>query len=134
MKGKINASGTRKKSRARAIIYPGNGKVTINKKNYEFLPEIRRLMIQEPLNITKDVLGKISFDVEVNVSGGGIESRIESARLAIARALVKITKSKKLRDAFIQYDRNLLVADIRNKESNKPGISKARKKRQKSFR
>ncbi len=127
-------SGKRKRAVARATIYKGDGKITINKKPYEFLPMIRKLMIQEPLKIAEEKLGSINYNIEVNVSGGGSESRIEAARLAIARALVGITKSKKLEEAFLNYDRHLLVADTRRKEANKPGISKARKKRQKSFR
>ena len=75
-----------------------------------------------------------SFDIFVNVKGGGSESRIAASRLAIARALVNYTKSDDLKKAFSEYDKNLLVADIRRKEPNKPGDSKARKKRQKSFR
>ena len=59
---------------------------------------------------------------------------IEASRLAIARALVEATKSKELKKAFIDYDRNMLVADTRRKEPYKPGDSKARSKRQKSYR
>ena len=44
------------------------------------------------------------------------------------------SKEEKLRKAFVEYDRNLLVADVRRKEAYKPGDSKARSKRQKSFR
>jgi small subunit ribosomal protein S9 len=54
--------------------------------------------------------------------------------LAIARALVEFTKNEELKKAFASYDKNLLVADTRRKEAYKPGDSKARKKRQKSFR
>ena len=70
----------------------------------------------------------------VNVNGGGSESRIEASRLAIARALVEFTKSKELKKSFSSYDKNLLIADTRRKEAYKPGDSKARRKRQKSFR
>ena len=45
-KEKITVSGMRKRSVARASIYPGNGKITINKYSYKFLPGIRRLMIE----------------------------------------------------------------------------------------
>jgi len=131
---KIVASGKRKRSVARATIFPGAGKIWINKVPYHLLPELRRLIIEEPLRIAREVLGKIDYDIEVNVKGGGIESGIEAARLAIAHALVTATKSKELRKAFLAYDRNLLVADTRRKETYKPGDSKARKKRQKSYR
>jgi small subunit ribosomal protein S9 len=133
-KEKIVVSGKRKRSIARAIISKGIGRVTINKEPYEFLPRLRRLMIEEPLRIAKDVLGKIEYDISVKTKGGGKESGIEAARLAIARGLVRASKSEKLRKAFLSYDRNLLVADTRRKEPYKPGDSKGRRKRQKSYR
>jgi len=131
---KIIASGKRKTAIARAVAEKGDGKVTINNQNYEQLSFLRKLMIEEPLKIAKEILGKLSYNVKVNVKGGGQEARIEASRLAIAKVLVEITKSKKLEKAYLDYDRNLLVADTRRKETCKPGISKARKKRQKSFR
>ena len=133
-KEKIVVSGKRKRSVARAVIIKGSGKITINKKPHNFLPKLRRLMIEEPLRIAEEVLGKIDYDISVKIKGGGIEAGIEAARLSIARALVKISKNKDLRKAFIDYDRNLLIADTRRKEPNKPGDSKARRKRQKSYR
>jgi small subunit ribosomal protein S9 len=48
--------------------------------------------------------------------------------------LIEATKSKDLRKNFIAYDRNMLIADTRVKEAYKPGDSKAREKRQKSYR
>jgi len=131
---KIVVSGKRKTSIAKATISKGSGEIRINKKPHALLPEFKRLMIEEPLRIAKKVLGKIDYDISVNIKGGGKESGIEAARLAIARALVKVTKSKELRTAFLNYDRNLLVADTRRKETYKPGDSKARRKRQKSYR
>lgn len=133
-KDKIVVSGKRKSSIARAVVCEGTGKITINKKPYQLLPRLRKLMIEEPLRIAQNFLGKIDYDIAVSVKGGGIESGIEAARLAIARALVEATKSKELRKAFIDYDRNLLIADTRRKEACKPGDSKARAKRQKSYR
>tara|TARA_Y100000310_G_scaffold274929_1_gene291255 strand:+ start:123 stop:551 length:429 start_codon:yes stop_codon:yes gene_type:complete len=132
--GKIRTAGKRKTAIAKAIIKEGTGKVKINKKSYEFLPKIKNLMIQEPIEITKKTLGEFNFDIDINVKGGGQSSQIEASRLAIARALVEFTKSAELKKAFLDYDRNLLVADIRRKEAYKPGDSKARKKRQKSYR
>lgn len=131
---KIVTSGKRKRCVARATIVPGTGKVILNKESYEFLPEIRKLMIEEPLMIAKSVLGNLNFDIHVRIKGGGAESGIEAARLAIARALVIASKNKELRKAYLDYDRNLLVADTRRKEPYKPGDSKARAKRQKSYR
>ncbi len=130
----ITVSGKRKTAIAKATIRKGTGKVTINKKPYEHLDFFKKLAIQEPIELTKKVLGKFDFDVNVNISGGGSEGQISAARLAIAKSIVKFTGSDKLKKVFANYDKTLLVADIRRKEACKPGDSKARKKRQKSFR
>jgi len=130
----ITVSGKRKTAVAKATIRPGKGKVTINKRPYEQLDFFRKLTIQEPIDIATKVLGKFDFDINVNVKGGGREAQISASRLAIAKALVKITGSDELKMFFNDYDRSLLVADTRRKEAYKPGVSKARKKRQKSFR
>ena len=109
-------------------------KITINKIPYQNLDFIKKLIIQEPLEITKKVLGNFNYEISVTTSGGGQESQIVASRLAIARALVAFTKSDDLKKAFSSYDKSLLVADTRRKEAYKPGDSKARRKRQKSFR
>jgi small subunit ribosomal protein S9 len=130
----IVTSGKRKTAVARAKIKEGKEEIKINKVPYENLSYFRKLRIREPIEITKDVLGNFNFNINVKVSGGGQESQIEASRLAIAKALAEFTKSVKLRKAFLDYDRNLLVADTRRKEAYKPGDSKARRKRQKSYR
>jgi len=138
---KIVVSGKRKEAVARALIKEGVGKVTINKKTYLHLELLKKLAIEEPLRIAEEILGSDEkFDIEVFVSGGGQEGRIEACRLAIARALIAAAKKKdpkkaeQLRKAYLLYDRNMLIADIRRKEAYKPGDSKARAKRQKSYR
>jgi len=131
---KIIVAGKRKEAIAKASIIQGNGEVRINKKPYQHLDYFKKLMIQEPIEITKQVLGNFNFNINIKVNGGGQESQIEASRLAIAKALVKFTKSIELRKAFLAYDRNLLIADVRRKEAYKPGDSKARAKRQKSYR
>jgi small subunit ribosomal protein S9 len=127
-------SGKRKTSIAKATIKEGTGKVTINKRPINFFPMLQQLELQEPLEIAKELLGELKFDIAVNVKSGGINSRIEASRLAIARAIVKFTKDDKMRLAFLAYDRNLIVADVRRKEAYKPGDSKARANRQTSYR
>lgn len=139
---KIVVSGKRKSAVARAVASDGNGKITINKKSYHQLEMLKRLEILEPIRIAKETIGDDSekFDIEVSVRGGGQAGQIEAARLAIARAFIAALKkhdTKKaeiLRRAYLLYDRNMLVADIRRKEAYKPGDSKARSKRQKSYR
>tara|TARA_Y100000310_G_scaffold207084_1_gene207546 strand:+ start:554 stop:958 length:405 start_codon:yes stop_codon:yes gene_type:complete len=134
MEENIIVSGKRKTSVAKATIKAGSGKVTLNKKPISLLSSLQQLELNEPLVIAKDVLGKLDFDVAVNVNGGGIASRIEASRLAIARAIVKFTENDDLKGAYLIYDRNLLVADTRRKEAYKPGDSKARSMRQSSKR
>ena len=131
---KIITSGKRKRAIAKAIIKQGVGKVTINKKDHNTLPMLDRLKIEEPLRITQKILGKNGFDVDINVRGGGEKGQIEAARLALAKAISKFANSEELTKAFLAYDRNLLVADVRRKEPNKPGDSKARAMRQSSKR
>lgn len=134
MKKQIVASGKRKTAIAKATIKDGSGIVRLNKKQYTKLDFFSGLSIEEPLRIAKQILGKLNFDIEVNSSGGGKEGQIQASRLAIARAIVAFTGSEKLKKAFLSYDRNLLIADTRRKEAYKPGDSKARAKRQKSYR
>lgn len=130
----INTSGKRKCAIARATLHPGQGIVRINHRLLDvYNPLFFRMKIQEPLLLAGDVASKV--DINVNVRGGGISSQTEAARLAIARALVEYTKDKTLEEKFLEYDRHLLVADVRRKEPAKPNRhGQARAKRQKSYR
>lgn len=127
-------AGKRKKAIAKAAITAGTGKITINKIPYQNLDLFHNLMINEPVDITKKIIGNFNFDIAVKVAGGGHEGQIDAARLAISKALVAFTNSPELKRAFLDYDKNMLVADTRRKETYKPGDSKARAKRQKSYR
>ena len=131
---KIITSGKRKTAVARAILSEGRGIITINNKKYQNLSLFNKLKIEEPIKIAEKILGKINFNVGIKIRGGGEKSQIEAARLALAKAIVEFSKSQKLREIYIDYDRNLLVADVRRKEAYKPGDSKARSKRQSSKR
>ena len=131
---KIYASGKRKSAVARAIIQNGSGKVTLNGRDYETLQLFNKLKIAEPLRIAEHILGKLDFDCKITIKGGGEIGQIDAARLALAKAIVEYTKSSEVEDAFWDYDRNLLVADARRKETRKPGDSKARAMRQTSYR
>ncbi len=130
----INTSGKRKMAIARAALRQGTGIVRINNIPIDFIePKISRLKLREPLILADDVAGKV--DIDVSVSGGGISSQAEASRLAIAKALVSYTKNDKLKEVFLNYDRNLLVADVRRKETSKPNRhGQARSKVQKSYR
>ncbi len=127
-------SGKRKRAIARAVVDNGTGKVTINGKDYKTLHIFDRLKIEEPLRIAESILGKLNFDVSVKARSGGEKGQIEASRIALSKAIVEFSKSDEVEKAFLDYDRNLLVADVRRKETYKPGDSKARSKRQKSYR
>ncbi len=130
----VTASGKRKRAIARATIRTGKGVVKINNQLLDFYePKLSRLKLREPLIIAGDLMNKA--DVSVNVAGGGISSQADASRLAIAKGLVEFSKSDKLKEQFLNYDRNLLVADVRRKEPAKPNRhGQARSKRQKSYR
>ena len=126
----IHNSGKRKKAIAKATISKGTGRVKINNQLLEnYGNEIARMKIKEPLilaNNPKDI------NFKVTVKGGGWSSQADAVRLAISRCLMDYNKN--LKKVFLEYDRNLIVADTRWKETRKPNDSKARAKRQKSYR
>ena len=127
----IQAQGARKRAVARATLLPGKGNVTINKQDINhFGNSSLRLRILEPLLLARDKAKKV--DISITVRGGGATGQSDAIRLAIARALVQ--HDNKLKEIFTEYDRLLLVADVRRKEVCKPNDSKARSKRQKSYR
>jgi len=127
-------SGKRKTATARAVVKPGIGKIRINRTPIEILePEIAREKIIEPLLQAGDDVWK-QVDIDVKVSGGGYMGQAEAARMAVANALLKWTKSTHLRTIFIEYDRTMIVGDARRKEPKKFGGPGARARDQKSYR
>jgi small subunit ribosomal protein S9 len=127
-------SGRRKTATARAVVKPGIGKVRVNRIPIEiFEPEIAREKIMEPLLQASDDVWK-QLDVDIKVSGGGFMGQAEAARMAVANALLKWTKSTHLRTLFAEYDRTMIAGDSRKKESKKFGGPGARAKDQKSYR
>lgn len=127
----IHAQGKRKRAIARATLRPGSGKTRINGRFLEhYGNRLLQLRVSEPL-LLADEAAK-ALDIDVNINGGGIHGQADAARLAIGRALVAHDPS--LKGTFEEYDRLLFVADVRRKETRKPNDSKARAKRQKSYR
>ncbi|MEM2915778.1 MAG: 30S ribosomal protein S9 [Candidatus Woesearchaeota archaeon] len=128
----IHVSGTRKSAVARATLVPGAGIVRINSQLLDtYEPAMSRLKIQEPLIIAGDKAK--SVNINVSVCGGGTSSQAEAARLVVAKALAAYDKT--LQKKFLDYDRVLLVADVRRKETHKPNRhGKARALRQTSYR
>jgi small subunit ribosomal protein S9 len=132
MTKQVHVSGKRKTSIARATLKPGKGKVRVNCVLLDYCqPALSRARMMEPLLIAGDIAGQV--DIEVTVAGGGFSAQAEAARLVIAKALAKF--NKKLEKPFLDYDRHLLVADVRRKETRKPNSrGNARGKKQKSYR
>jgi len=130
----IITSGKRKSAIAKAVVRQGNGVVKVNNVLLDFYePKMSRLKLMEPLILSGDIAEKV--DIMISVNGGGVSSQAEASRLAIAKALSEFSKSKKLKELFLKYDRGLLVADVRRKEPSKPNRhGQARAKRQKSYR
>lgn len=129
----VNSSGKNKTAIARATVSAGTGKARVNKKPVEiYEPEFAKLKILEPLMLAGDTVS--SLDIDVKVSGGGIIGQANAIRTAIARGIVEWTNDTDLRDAFMAYDRSLLVNDSRQKETKKFGGPGARAKYQKSYR
>ncbi len=133
---KINfISGKRKTSVAKLRVIEGTGKIFYNYLPCEELNLFHKLALIEPMRIyEKEIKEPLKHDFTIKTKGGGKESQIQAARLALAKALLFITKSELLKKAFLAYDKHLLVPDFRRKETRKPGDSKARAKRQKSYR
>lgn len=131
---KLLIAGKRKTSIAKVRVVDGKGHVLYNKVPMEHLRFFHKLALLEPIRIYENVVGKLPYDLTITIVGGGKESQIQAARLGVARALVAASKSAELREAYLKYDRHMLVADVRRKEQRKPGDSKARAKRQKSYR
>ena len=115
-------TGRRKTSVARVRLVPGNGKITINKRDIEefFNYETLRVVVREPLVIT-ETLDK--FDVLVNIEGGGFTGQAGAIRHAISRALLEVSSDYRasLKSA------GFLTRDARKKERYKYGLKGARK-------
>lgn len=115
-------TGRRKTSVARVRLVPGNGNFVINKKpideyfNYETLKVIAR----EPLTLTENL---DSYDVFVNVKGGGYTGQAGAIRHGVSRALLKV--DEELRPTLKRA--GFLTRDPRKVERKKYGQKKARK-------
>ncbi len=130
----VTVSGKRKTAIARATIRAGRGRVRINNVPLEiYEPRLARSKVMESL-IEVDEKLRNQIDIHVKTAGGGFMGQAEAIRMAMARALLRWTKSKHLKSVFMEYDRTMLAGDPRRKESKKFGGPSARAKRQKSYR
>lgn len=119
----IHKIGRRKTAVARVYVTPGNGNITINKKdlNTYFTTGTLQYKVKQPFTLTNT---EDAYDVKVNVYGGGITGQAEAVRLAISRALCEI--DAEFRPAL--KPEGLLTRDPRMVERKKFGQKKARKK------
>ena len=129
-----NTSGKKKTAVARATVRDGEGRVRINSQPVELVePETSRLKMREPFRIAGEDL-RSEIDIDVRVEGGGISGQADAVRTAIARGIVDHTNDAELRDAFMEFDRSLLVNDVRQSEPKKWGGPGARARYQKAYR
>jgi len=116
-------TGRRKSSVARVFLRPGNGKFTVNGREFEqyFVTEAQRVEVRQPL-VTSETTS--TFDVVANVSGGGVNGQAGALRMGIARALLEFNIELRKRLKVEGF----LSRDARSKERKKYGQKGARKR------
>ena len=119
----IHKIGRRKNAVARIYLSKGKGKITINKREFEnyFTTGTLQYKVKQPLSLTDNLN---SFDITVNVHGGGTTGQAEAIRLAISRAMCEINEEHRL----VLKPEGLTTRDPRMVERKKFGQKKARKK------
>ena len=119
----IHKIGRRKNAVARVYISKGKGNITVNKREMEdyFTTGTLQYKVKQPLTLTDNVK---SFDISVNVYGGGVTGQAEAIRLAISRAMCELNEENRA----ILKPEGLLTRDPRMVERKKFGQKKARKK------
>jgi small subunit ribosomal protein S9 len=119
----INTIGRRKAAIARVYMSEGKGQITVNKRDFkDYFPDKQlHYIVEQPL-VLLELQG--TYDIKVNLDGGGLSGQAEALRLGISRALIKINPEYKpaLRaEGFVTRDPRVV-------ERKKPGQPKARKK------
>ena len=116
-----SAVGRRKKAVARVRLVAGDGKVTINKRDIDnyFGLETLKMTVRQPLTLT----GTTSFDVLVNVCGGGVSGQAGALRHGVARALLLVNPEYRT----VLKKAGFLTRDPRMKERKKYGLKAARR-------
>ena len=125
----FTGTGRRKTSVARVRLIPGSGKITVNGRDVnEYMPfEVLVMDLKQPLEITNNLE---TFDVIVNVNGGGFSGQTGAIRLGITRALLEYDKeNENNEDSYrkILKAAGFVTRDARKKERKKPGLKAARK-------
>jgi small subunit ribosomal protein S9 len=122
MEKQKNAVGRRKEAVTRVFLSRGDGKITINDKDYKQYFSLVYLQNQVELPF-KTIEGTDKYDVKINAAGGGMKGQAEAAKLGIARALLEV--NPEWRPALKAA--GLLRRDPRSVERKKPGRKKARR-------
>jgi small subunit ribosomal protein S9 len=122
MEKQKNAVGRRKEAVTRVFISRGEGKITINGKEYkQYFPLVYlQNQVEAPMKAV-EVADK--YDVVINATGGGVKGQAEAAKLGIARALLEV--NAEYRPALKAA--GMLKRDPRSVERKKPGRKKARR-------
>jgi small subunit ribosomal protein S9 len=122
-------TGRRKSSVARVFLKQGKGQFLVNGKPVDdfFARETGRMIVRQPLEITKSAA---SFDIKVNVQGGGESGQAGAVRHGLARALIEYDAT--LKPALSAA--GLVTRDAREVERKKVGFHKARRRKQYSKR
>ena len=118
-------TGRRKSAVARVFLKPGKGGFVVNGKPVDqfFGRETGRMVVRQPLELTKNLT---TFDIRVNVYGGGESGQAGAVRHGITRALIDYDET--LKPALKQA--GLVTRDAREVERKKVGLHKARRRKQ----
>jgi small subunit ribosomal protein S9 len=122
MEKQTNAVGRRKEAVARVYVSKGTGNITVNNKEYKQYFPIMYLQNQVELPL-KTIDGVSSFDLVVNVQGGGPKGQAEAIKMGIARALCEINPEYRP----LLKKQGLMTRDSRSVERKKFGKRKARR-------
>ncbi len=116
-------TGRRKTSAARVFLRPGNGGISVNRRQFEnyFPTEALRVQVRQPLLLTETA---DKFDILATVAGGGVAGQAGAIRLGITRALCEYNAEFRGR----LKKEGLLTRDSRAKERKKYGMAGARKR------
>jgi len=122
MEKQKNAVGRRKEAVTRVFLSKGDGKITVNGKDYkDYFPFVYlQNQVEAPLKLS-ELTGK--YDILINAAGGGVKGQAEAAKLGISRALFEL--NPELRPVLKAA--GLLKRDPRSVERKKPGRKKARR-------
>lgn len=118
-------TGRRKSAVARVFIKPGKGLITVNNKPVDefFSRETGRMVVRQPLELTGNLT---SFDIMVNIHGGGESGQAGAVRHGITRALIDFDSTLKP----VLSSAGLVTRDAREVERKKVGFRKARRRKQ----